>query len=99
MLRSAARNYSEEKLSRRKPTIAAGKKQQQQSSGADGQLQRTVWDLGGFQQSREAHEQELMNFLQQWSMMQEHRSNPSSCQLDNTSSMHSRKGEVPTLSF
>jgi hypothetical protein len=44
-----------------------------------------VWDPGGFQQSWEAHEQELMNFSQQWSMMQEHRSNPAMHQLDNTS--------------
>jgi hypothetical protein len=37
--------------------------QQQRSSGADGQLQRTVWDPGGFQQRCwEAHEQELMIF-------------------------------------
>jgi hypothetical protein len=37
--------------------------QQQRSSGADGQLQRTVWDPGGFQQPCwEAHEQELMIF-------------------------------------
>jgi hypothetical protein len=34
----------------------------QQSRGAGGQLQEKVWDPGGFQQSWEAHEQELMNF-------------------------------------
>jgi hypothetical protein len=66
MSRSAAENSSEEKLSRREPTIAAGKQQmqqQQRSDGADGQLQRTVWDPGGFQQQCwEAHEQELMIF-------------------------------------
>jgi hypothetical protein len=33
-----------------------------QSRGAEGQLQEKVWDPGGFQQSWEAHEQELMNF-------------------------------------
>jgi hypothetical protein len=101
MLRSAHESVSKEKLSRRKPAIAAGKKQQQQqqSSGADGQLQRIVWDPGGFQQSWEAHEQELMNFSQQWSMMQEHRSNPAMHQLDNTFNMHSRRREAPTLSF
>jgi hypothetical protein len=62
MLRSETNTASEEKLSRRNPAIAAGKKQQQQSSGADGQLQRTFWDPGGFQQSQEAHEQELIDF-------------------------------------
>jgi hypothetical protein len=36
--------------------------QQQRSSGEDGQLQRIVWDPRGFQQSLEAHEQELMIF-------------------------------------
>jgi hypothetical protein len=54
------------KLSRGEPAIVAGqqKKQQQRSRGADGQLQRTVWDPSGFQQqSREAHEQELMIFV------------------------------------
>jgi hypothetical protein len=57
MLRSAHETSSKKKLSRRKPTIAAGKKQQQQQSrGADGQLQRIIWDPGGFQQSWEAHE-------------------------------------------
>jgi hypothetical protein len=52
-------------LNRREPAIAAGKMQQQRGGGADGQLQRTILDPGGFQQQRrEAHEQELMNFLQ-----------------------------------
>jgi hypothetical protein len=37
-------------------------KQQQEKRGAEGQLQEKVWDPGGFQQSWEAHEQELMNF-------------------------------------
>jgi hypothetical protein len=50
MLRSAQEYVSRKKMSRRKPAIAAGKKQQQQQrSGAYGQLQRTVWDPGGFQ--------------------------------------------------
>jgi hypothetical protein len=50
MLRSAAETASEEKLSREEPAIAAGQhiQQQQRSSGADGQIQRTVWDTGGF---------------------------------------------------
>jgi hypothetical protein len=64
MIRSAEA-VSEEKLSRGEPAIAAGQQmqQQQRSSGADGQLQRTVWDPGGFQQPCwEAHEQELMIF-------------------------------------
>jgi hypothetical protein len=74
MLRSAEETVSKEKLSRRDPAIAAGKQQQQQqqSRGAGRQLQVRVWDPGGFQQSWRAHEQELMNFSQQWSMMQEH---------------------------
>jgi hypothetical protein len=49
MLKLAAKTASEEKLSRREPTITTGKMQQQRGSGADGQLQRTVWDPGGFQ--------------------------------------------------
>jgi hypothetical protein len=62
MLRSAAESVSKG-MNRREPAIVAGKMQQQRSGGADGQLQRTVWDPGGFQQqSWEAHEQELMNF-------------------------------------
>jgi hypothetical protein len=59
MSRSATETASEEKLSRGEPARAAGQKkqQQQQSRGADGQLQRTVWDPGGFQQPCwEAHE-------------------------------------------
>jgi hypothetical protein len=65
MLRSAVETVSEEEMSRGEPAIAVGQQmqQQQRSSGADGQLQRTVWDLGGFQQwCWEAHEQELMIF-------------------------------------
>jgi hypothetical protein len=79
MLSSAAETASNEKLRRREPARAAGQQQQQQrSDGADGQLQRTVWDPGGFQQRCwEAHEQELMKFSQQRSMMQEHHSKPS----------------------
>jgi hypothetical protein len=64
MIRSAEA-VSKGKLSRGEPAIAAGQQmqQQQRSSGADGQLQRTVWDPGGFQQPCwEAHEQELMIF-------------------------------------
>jgi hypothetical protein len=86
MLRSVQEAINKEKLNRGNPSIAAGNmQQQQQSNGADGQLQKRVWDPGGFQQSRGAHEQELMNFSQQWSMMQEHHSNSAMFQLDNTS--------------
>jgi hypothetical protein len=51
MIRSAEAT-NKGNLSRGEPAIAAGKQKQQQqrSDGADGQLQRTVWDLGGFQQ-------------------------------------------------
>jgi hypothetical protein len=50
MLRLVAEIASEEELHRGEPSIAAGKQmqQQQRSSGVDGQLQRTVWDPGGF---------------------------------------------------
>jgi hypothetical protein len=43
---------SKENLDRGEPAIVAGqhKKQQQRSHGANGQLQGTVWDPGGFQQ-------------------------------------------------
>jgi hypothetical protein len=51
MLRSVTKYSRKEKLSRRKPAIATGKQQQhQQGDGADGQLQRTIWDPGGFKQ-------------------------------------------------
>jgi hypothetical protein len=96
----STRNFSKEKLSRKKPAIAAGKKQQQQqSSGADGQAPKIVWDPGGFQQSWEAHEQELMNFSQQWSMMQEHRFTSAMRQLANTFSVHSmeERGANPLI--
>jgi hypothetical protein len=58
MLRSAEESVSKEKLSRRDPSIAAGKQQQQQqqSRGAGRQLQVRVRDPGGFQQSWGAHE-------------------------------------------
>jgi hypothetical protein len=75
MIRSTE-EVSKENIDRGEPSIAAGKwkQQQQRSHGADGQLQRTVWDPGGFQQQCwEDHEQELMNFPQRRSMMQEHR--------------------------
>jgi hypothetical protein len=64
MLRSTE-TASKERLSRRETTTTTKqrKQQQQQSSGAGEQLQRTVWDPGGFQQlGWRAHEQELMNF-------------------------------------
>jgi hypothetical protein len=53
-----------EKLSRRGPTRAVGQQQQQQQGkGADRQLQRIVWDPGGFQKRcRGAHDQEIMIF-------------------------------------
>jgi hypothetical protein len=52
MSRSATKTASEEKLSRGEleRTAEQWKQQQQQRSGADEQLQRTVWDTGGFQQ-------------------------------------------------
>jgi hypothetical protein len=57
---------SNEKLNRREPARAAGKKREAATTkqGADGQLQGKVWDPGGFQHWRRgAHEQELMIFL------------------------------------
>jgi hypothetical protein len=56
---------SKENLDRGEPTIEARqqKQQQQRSNGADGQLQRTIWDPGVFQQPCwEAHEKELISF-------------------------------------
>jgi hypothetical protein len=65
MIRSAE-TASKEKLGRREASSSkqqAEAKQQQQRNGADEQLQKFVWDPGGFPQLRwEAHEQELMNF-------------------------------------
>jgi hypothetical protein len=101
MLRSATETASEEKLSRRKPAIAAGRRSSNNNKAVE-QMDNSKEQFGiqvDFNRAWEAHEQELMNFSQQWSMMQEHRSNPATCQLDNTSSVHSRKGEAPTLSF
>jgi hypothetical protein len=78
MLKSAQGVVSRKELSRKGCARAAGRKeQQQQKEGAHGQLQRTIWDPGGFQQPCwEAPEQELMNFSPLWSMMQEHRKKP-----------------------
>jgi hypothetical protein len=60
MIRSAE-TASEEKLSREVEEEEAAAKQQ--GDGADEQLQKFVWDPGGFPKLREeAHEQELMNF-------------------------------------
>jgi hypothetical protein len=57
-----AGTVSKERLSSRKEAAAARKQQQQQIDGADEQLQRMIWDPGGFQHRIwEAHEQELMN--------------------------------------
>jgi hypothetical protein len=56
---------SEEKLRRREEEAATTtqKQQQQQGDGEDEQLQKFVWDPGGFPQLREeAHEKKLMNF-------------------------------------
>jgi hypothetical protein len=54
---------SREKWNRGGPVEVGKQKQQKQGRGEDGQLQREVWDLGGFQQlSRGAHEQDLMIF-------------------------------------
>jgi hypothetical protein len=62
MLRSAE-TASKEKLSRKKKAAAAAEAATTAGDGADEQLQRMIWDPGGFQQLRwEAHEQELMNF-------------------------------------
>jgi hypothetical protein len=63
LMLGSAETASEERLSRREATTATTQKQQQQQNGADEQLQRMIWDPGGFQHQRwEAHEQELMNF-------------------------------------
>jgi hypothetical protein len=49
MLSSTQETIIGRKMNRGKTAIATGKMQQQQrSSGVDGQLQRTVWDPGGF---------------------------------------------------
>jgi len=73
MLRSVEA-VSKEELTRREPAIAAGKnkknmqKQQQQQHSwrrARGQLQKRIWDPGGFQNWRRGyHEKELMFFLE-----------------------------------
>jgi hypothetical protein len=49
MLRSA-QTTSEEKLGREKAAAALAQRKQQQQNGAEENLQRIVWDLGGFQQ-------------------------------------------------
>jgi hypothetical protein len=62
MIRSVE-TASKEGLGRKEEAATTQKQQQQQGDGADEQLQRFVWDPGGFPQLRvEAHEQELMNF-------------------------------------
>jgi hypothetical protein len=98
MLRSAQEVVSKGKL-KEEACKSSRAEQQQQSSGAGGQLQRRVWDPGGFQQSWEAHEKELMNFSQQWSMMQEHHSTSATAPAIQHIKVHSRRGEAPTLSF
>jgi hypothetical protein len=96
----STRSVNKEKLNRRKPARAAGKKQQQQKArGAGGQLQRRVWDPGGFQHwSRGAHEQELMIFpaVEYDAGASLHLSNTPTFQHIKA---HSRRGEAPTLSF
>jgi hypothetical protein len=68
MLSSIAETASNERLSRRKPARAPGKKKQQKQQqhswkGVDGQLQGNVWDPSGFQSWRKgAHDQEIMIF-------------------------------------
>jgi hypothetical protein len=62
MLKSTKYVVSKEKLNRGVSARVAGMQQKQQRRGAGGQLQEKVWDPGGFQQSWEAHEKELMNF-------------------------------------
>jgi hypothetical protein len=47
MLKSAD-TASRERLSRRATTAVQQKQQQQQQNGADGKLQRLIWDPGGF---------------------------------------------------
>jgi hypothetical protein len=67
--------------------------------GAGGQLQRRVWDPGGFQQqSRGAHEKELMIFpaVEYDAGASLHLSSAPTFHLINA---HSRRGEAPTLSF
>jgi hypothetical protein len=62
MLRSA-NTTSNEKLCRKEGVAAAAAQKQPQGNGADEQLQRMIWDLGGFPQLIwKAHEKELMNF-------------------------------------
>jgi hypothetical protein len=63
LMLGSAETASEERLSRREAAAVAVRKKHQQN-GADEQLQRMIWDPGGFQHQRwEAHEQELMNFV------------------------------------
>jgi hypothetical protein len=63
MLNSVEEVSRKEKLNRENLTREAWKKQQQQQRrGVGGNLQEKFWDPRGFQQSWEAHEQDLMNF-------------------------------------
>jgi hypothetical protein len=96
-----SRSSQQREMNRGEPAIAGKKKkkmqkqQQQQHSwrGARGQLQGKVWDPGGFQHWRRgAHEQELMIFFQQGSMMQEHRSTSTHVPACHTR-MHTFNGE------
>jgi hypothetical protein len=63
MIRSAE-TASKEKLSRKRSSSnSSSSSSNSRGDGADEQLQKFVWDPGGFPQLRvEAHEQELMNF-------------------------------------
>jgi hypothetical protein len=64
MMLGSAETVSKEKLSRRKEAAATAEAEAAATGdGADEQLQKFVWDPGGFPKLREeAHEQELMNF-------------------------------------
>jgi hypothetical protein len=66
MMLGSTETVSKEKLSRRKEASSSSNAEAATAAedGADEQLQKFVWDPGGFQQLRwEAHEQELMNFV------------------------------------
>jgi hypothetical protein len=75
MIRSIEETVSMRKLNKGELAIVEEKEkkkqQQQHNIGAGGQFQGEDWDPRGFQWSWGSHEQEIMNFSQQWSMMQE----------------------------
>jgi len=106
-LRLAQEAINKGNLNRGDPATTIGKKKKnhhqqqwkQQSMGAGGQIQGEVWDPGGFQQGWRAHEKEIMNFSQQWSMMHEHPSTLADALASQHINVHSREGEAPTLPF